>query len=110
MKIVNLAMGCGGVIIRFFYLLFSCFRACRSFLSKKNQQEKTGNRLVRGYTPPPYWQNANIFPVFSYEGFPYVPVAIGEDMLMLALAREEEARELEPMVNGKICVHFSYAF
>ena len=29
-------------------------------------------------------------------------MSIGEDMLMLALEGEEEARELEPMVNGKI--------
>ena len=68
---VNLAMGWGVIIRKKNYLLFSCFRACRSFLSKKNQQEKNGNRLIRGYTfPPPYWQIANIFPVFSYEGFP----------------------------------------
>ena len=35
--------------------------------------EKTGNyqSSLKGGGVPPYWQNANIFPVFSYEGFPY---------------------------------------
>ena len=34
--------------------------------------EKTGNyqSSLKGGGVPPYWQNANIFPVFSYEGFP----------------------------------------
>ena len=36
-------------------LLFTCFRAYRSFLSNKSfLQEKNGNILVGGY-PPPYW-------------------------------------------------------
>ena len=34
--------------------------------------EKNGNyqSSLKGGGVPPYWQNANIFPVFSYEGFP----------------------------------------
>ena len=46
--------GRGGVINgKIFYLLFTCFRAYRSFLSNKSfLQEKTGNILVGGYPPP----------------------------------------------------------
>ena len=40
--------------------------------------EKTGNyqSSLKGGGVPPYWQNANIFPVFSYEGFPKCPVTM----------------------------------
>ena len=63
-------MGGGVIIGKYFYSLFTCFCAYRSFLSNKIfVQEKTGNILVGGY-PPPYWQKTNIFPVFSYEAFP----------------------------------------
>ena len=49
--------GRGGVIIgKYFYSLFTCFWVYRSFLSNKSfLQEKTGNILVGGYPPPPYW-------------------------------------------------------
>ena len=85
--------GGGGVIIgKLFLLLFTCFRAYRSLLNNKSfLQEKNGNILVGGY-PPPLLVKANIFPVCSYEGFPYAILKHfrGKELDLVRLLRASE--------------------